>query len=509
MRAGRTANMGRSTRDIRGLRTMICFVVGAQVVITPITVVSLAPTMSIHCTNQLLHALGQLLVAFEDAVARPDAVAPAVRVAARLAQRQGLDVQCDGDMLHVDGIAHSALTLVDEPVVRAMRQHGLRQLIVRQHARPRDIAQLAGILTRPGQSTGDGAARVAELDELRLWSVRLVPTQATERDATLPPAIERALEQIGAAGDATTCDTAVERLIAALTEHAWPTQDERTRAVAAGIARALNASHYTREALRTRTTTMIVAALADAIVSTDETVRLDAADAFRAAGSLGIEALVAHLAAASSIRRRRRCFEALLAVEGAVPTLIEALGHAQWYVVRNVAQILGERGATEACTALGRTLLHRDQRVRDAAAEALDHIGTPEARALLQNAIGNESAEVRRLAARAFLGGTLGASTESLSPTARLLIAFDKERDRDALVEETRALGVIGTPDAVQRLIRAAAGNARPLPVRLAALEALVAARGAAALPTLRSLRSDRDYEIRDAARRLESSFAA
>lgn len=466
--------------------------------------------MSIHCSNELLHALGQLLVAFEDADARPDAIASTVRAAARAAQARGLDVQCDGELLHVDGTAHSALTLVDAPVVRAMRRHGIRQLVVRQHARARDIAQLAGMLARPNTSSSDdGAARAAELDELRLWSVRIVPAQATPNDAALPPAIESALEQVGAANDATACDGAVERLVAAVAAEAWRTPAERTRGVAAAIARALAANHRTRESLRARTTTMVVATLADAIVSSDEAVRRDAADAFRAAGSLGVEALVAHLAAATTIRLRRRCFEALLAVEGAVPTLIEALGHGQWYVVRNVAQILGERGAEQACVALGRTLLHRDARVRDAAAEALDRIGTGEARAILQSAIGNESAEVRRLAARAFAGGVASGSSDGLSPITRLLIAFDKERDRDALVEETRALGIVATPDAVQRLIRAAAGQDRPLPVRLAALEALVAARGAAAFPTLRSLRSDRDHEIRDTARRLESSFAA
>jgi hypothetical protein len=119
------------------------------------------------------------------------------------------------------------------------------------------------------------------------------------------------------------------------------------------------------------------------------------------------------------------------------------------------------------------------------------------------------SAEVRRLAARAFAGGVLGAAGDGPSPIARLLSAFDTERDRDALVEQTRALGVVATPDAVQRLIRVAAGGAQPLPVRLAALEALVLARGAAALPTLRSMRSDRDPGVREAARRLESGVAA
>ena len=67
-------------------------------------------------------------------------------------------------------------------------------------------------------------------------------------------------------------------------------------------------------------------------------------------------------------------------------------------------------------------------------------------------------------------------------------------------------LGRIGTPDAVEKLVRAAlpAGmRPRPATYRIAALEALVAARGPAAQFTLRSVLEDEDPAVREAAQRL------
>src|SRR5205085_5216441 len=145
-------------------------------------------------------------------------------------------------------------------------------------------------------------------------------------------------------------------------------------------------------------------ALADAVVSPDETTRKSGLAVLHEAGPAGPQGLVALLASATTIRQRRRCFDALIAVGGAVPALVGALLDPQWYVVRNAAQLLGELRAEEACTALERTLNHADARVRTCAAGALEQIGTPVALAALQLAAGDDSPEVRRIAARAFCG---------------------------------------------------------------------------------------------------------
>jgi HEAT repeat protein len=391
-----------------------------------------------------------------------------------------------------------------------MRAHGVRRLVVRQNASARDIGQLIGLLMRSPVGD-DGIATTRALDDLHLWGVRLVPEGTHEPADALPPPVGAALEALATASDATRAEAA-QALIAALTNAPTADAEARIALIARTLARAMTVHEgIAREALCAAGTTLIFARLADAVVSIDETVRADAKAAFKASGSFGVEMLVAHLAGATTIRRRRRCFEALLAVDDAVPTLIDALGHPQWYVVRNVAQVLGELGAEQATPALGRALLHRDLRVRVAVAAALDRIDAPPARAILQRALADESPEVRRLAARAYTAETVGGTVDGLTPAARMGAAFDRETDPDALIEMTRALGVIGTPDAVQRLIRVAIATVDParVPMRLAALEALVIARGPAALSTLRALRSDRMLAVRDAVRQLELQIAA
>ncbi|AHG88501.1 hypothetical protein J421_0964 [Gemmatirosa kalamazoonensis] len=471
--------------------------------------------------HELLHALTETLAAFADPMAtQPDRVA-ALRAAARAARHGSLEISDGGGQVTVDGQLAPALALGEDAVMRAMRAHGIRRLVVRRHAGARDIAQLAGLLARQpsGSAAESGVALVRELDELRLWSVRLVPTEDAS-DAPLPDAVEAALKRLVGVNGAAVSD-AVQALVSALTDAVKRDPAQRARTVAHAIARALVdapevAREAVREALRAQAATVpILVALADAVVATDERTRQDARTVFEAAGPAGPQGLVALLASASTIRQRRRCFDALIAVGGAVPALTAALFDAQWYVVRNAAQLLGELRAEEACGALERTLHHADTRVQVAAAAALEQIDTVTARAALQTMAADQSPEVRRIAARAFGGDTDGAGgpiAPGAQPVQRLIAALDRETDPETFLEQIRALGAVGTPDAIQRLLRLVSGSAhppQPLAARLAALDALVHARGSAAVPMLRELRQDRDPAMRAAARRWVSSVAA
>ncbi len=91
------------------------------------------------------------------------------------------------------------------------------------------------------------------------------------------------------------------------------------------------------------------------------------------------------------------------------------------------------------------------------------------------------------------------------------LVAFaEQEQEPDVLREYYRALGRIGTPDAIQALAKAAEPGGRligrrPLANRVAAVEGLRIAGGQAAVAALRNLARDGDKAVRElAARALE-----
>ena len=400
--------------------------------------------------------------------------------------------------------------------MRAMRAHGIQRLVVRRHAGARDIAQLIGLLAREpaGTPLESGVTLARELDELRLWSVRIVPTEAPN-DAPLPDAVEAALAALAAA-PAPEVDGAALALVEGLTTAARQDPAHRARIVAHGLARAIahaDGRPAVGDALRTHAATLpMLVGLADAVVSPDERTRQHGLVAFEAAGSSGPQGLVGLLASASTMRQRRRCFDALIAIGTGVPALTAALADPQWYVVRNAAQLLGELRAVDATEALQRTLLHADPRVRLAAAMALEQIDTAATRGALQGLVGDESPEVRRIAARAFVAENPAAAGHAIPPVARLIAALDRETDAETALEQIRALGAIGTPDTIQRLLRILSPSAHPAQsqqARLAALEALVRARGSAATPMLRELRHDRDPAVRAAARQYEAAVAA
>ena len=87
-----------------------------------------------------------------------------------------------------------------------------------------------------------------------------------------------------------------------------------------------------------------------------------------------------------------------------------------------------------------------------------------------------------------------------------LVVAMEEEKDEGVVRELLLALGRIGSPDAVQALIKWAqpAGRIfgrRPSVLRVAAVEALRLAATPAALGTLEGLSDDGDRQVREAAR--------
>jgi HEAT repeat protein len=219
----------------------------------------------------------------------------------------------------------------------------------------------------------------------------------------------------------------------------------------------------------------------------------------RRAGEDGVEVLLDLLVAAPTIEERRGIFMALTGMKEGTDQLVHMLGHHQWFVVRNVAELAGELSLEEAVPALGQQLNHDDERVRKACALALAKIGSSGAAEPLRRALRDKSPEVRKQAA-------LGVGGRKGSPLAMpLVVAMEEEEDPAVERELVLALGRIASPAAVQALIKFAQPGGRlfgrqPTERRVMAIEGLRIAATPAAIGTLEGLTDDGDREVRTAA---------
>jgi len=228
--------------------------------------------------------------------------------------------------------------------------------------------------------------------------------------------------------------------------------------------------------------------------------RADAVAALRRGGAGAVEVLMDRLVAAPTMDERRSAFDALRHMTEGTDQLVHALEHREWFVVRNVAELIGELGIEAAVPALARQLEHEDERVRKAVALALAKIGTRAAVEPLRRALHDPSPEVRMQVALG-IGGQ-----KSAALAMPLVVAMDEEKDETVLRELILALGRIGSPDAVQALIKCSQPAGRifgrkSASLRLAAVEGLRLAATPAARGTLDGLADDGDKQVRAAAR--------
>ena len=225
----------------------------------------------------------------------------------------------------------------------------------------------------------------------------------------------------------------------------------------------------------------------------------EAISAMQRGGADAAVVLLARLQAADELKERRALVTALRGIPEGLGQVVHMLEHSQWFVVRNVAEAMGVQRVEEAIPNLVRCLVHADARVRRAAAVALAKIGTPATVEPLRRVLKDGDRELRALIA----GNITGHGARAL---AMPLVAFaEQEQEPDVLKEYYRALGRIGTPDAVQALAKAAEPGGRligrrPLASRVAAVEGLRLAGGQGALVALKGLANDGDKAIRELA---------
>lgn len=358
---------------------------------------------------------------------------------------------------------------------------------------------------------------------LRTWSV-LVTTLAATRivapDAVVPSsALAQPLARLASARS----DDAASSAVSSLREVIVDAQRRGDTQAIEGVARACLAHVEAigesggRLALEGLLRTLLSAPLLDLLAqrlpqSTDRPALLQL---FSRAGDAGVAILVHHLLTTEDSLSRRVYFDGIVAMDVGSTRLFDALHDSRWFVVRNAAALLGEMGVEHADEALLPLLTHADERIRIAAARALMRLRTVKSLHALHGMIDDVNAEVRRLSAAAFgiTGGSTGGGVRP--PAARIAAALEREQDEDVALEMLAALGRLGSADAVQRLLRIAlpvtpdmtgdTAVARDSWVRIAALEALVRARGSQMQPVIDTLRGDADAEVAAAAAALRA----
>lgn len=229
----------------------------------------------------------------------------------------------------------------------------------------------------------------------------------------------------------------------------------------------------------------------------------------RVADTVATRALLDLLAAAHTGSERRRYCDAIIALDVGQDLLLEALSHAEWFVARNAATLLGDMAVHTADEALVTTLSHRDHRVRLASVRALAKLETPRVVPGLSHATGDVNADVRRAAWRALQRG----AAPDVAVIDRALKNEDDPANQRELLACVRQFADLDVSAGLVRYCARLSAAGRPAEAVLEAVEILARRRAQGATPFLRRLRDHADPRIRARVQQLttliESSRAA
>ncbi|MCA0375141.1 MAG: HEAT repeat domain-containing protein [Gemmatimonadetes bacterium] len=480
---------------------------------------------------------------------------PGVRDAVRLvvARVREASLLCrlvDGDLIFEGEAADRASTRTDavlEALVQRCHQLGVGSIAVRQGASPGELLTLAAMLARAprqGPLLTDTPTTMSSVapegmprELLRSWSVLVLPAElarargrgtpadgialvsAPGADGTSGSPVASALARLAAATSDDMAMRAVDQLLpligdaelrgdAVILEGVVRAAMAQVHLVGGGPGR-LALERLLRRMQRRGTLELLARCVPQAVD------RLPLLELLARAGELSVDILVQQLMEAEDSPTRRAYFDSVVSLDLGATLLFEKVHDPRWYVVRNVVALLGEMGVEQADAVLLPLLTSDDERLRIAVARALLRLGTPRALQGLHAAIEDSAAEVRRIAAVAYglasAAGTTGIGVRP--PAARLAAALEHETDEDVALEMLASLGRLGSADAIQRLLRialpATAGPdgvmetaRREAWMRVAAIEALVRARGLAVQPAIDSLINDPDPDVAATARR-------
>ena len=229
-------------------------------------------------------------------------------------------------------------------------------------------------------------------------------------------------------------DQAIDAVAALIHKESESTKEESKRAYGIALRRLLTEENIKRFA----------AYLLDDLYAQDVIVIIGRA------GKPGTKIVLELLVKAPTYAERKAYLALLRNAEEGTDAVSGMLGHPDWFVIRNMADLAGELRIAEAIPGLGKVITHSDDRVRKAVGIALARIGVAATVPHLRKILRDKDGSVRRVVF-AEVGG------KGLSALAMPLVtAVEAEDDPSIRAEYLRTLGRIGTPEAIEALKKAA-----------------------------------------------------
>ena len=441
-----------SLMDLVGRRSFTVRVEDQALSVEGVVVPAETPFAAVLMSQMQTHQLGQIHIA--NRAAAVDLV--------QLLQALALDLMAAGPGYSVEQRLRER-NVATVSVVSASATEAARD---RRQVRVTDALAAVGLAGSPGSdelgvvTAASGSARDGTLDERLAKATTLSPVIEALDERVPIPILQRQLETIQArvtkAVDEGRLEQAIDASAALVRRETAALSEEARRAYAVVLRRLLIERHLVK----------IVPRLLDELYQGDALVVL------RRAGKDGTRAVVQQLAEAATFAERRTLLKVVRQLEEGVDVIANMLGHHQWFVVRNMADLAGDLKIEEAVDALRRAVEHQDSRVRASAGIALAKIGTANAAWGVVKVLRDPDGGIRLAVAREIRGEGLGGLIPSL------VAVGETEQDSEILFEYYRALGRIGTPAAVQALVKFAepggkfVGRRASAP-RVAAVEAL------------------------------------
>ena len=215
-----------------------------------------------------------------------------------------------------------------------------------------------------------------------------------------------------------------------------------------------------------------------------------------------VEAMVESIQQTETVEARKFLHDAMMETPGAISQILPLLHHRKASVVRHAAELLARLGDPAALPPLLAKCEDPDEAARAAALHALAAFEDPRAVEALRQGLQHESPHTRGEAALAVAG------SKRTALGMPVLVAFDRERDDGAWSMMARALGQIGSHEAVTALATVALerkGFLRKGHTRARRLEAVSILADCGTPPArgaLEGLSREADGEVAAAARR-------
>lgn len=216
-----------------------------------------------------------------------------------------------------------------------------------------------------------------------------------------------------------------------------------------------------------------------------------------------IQPLIKVLGELNNSRARRMLCEVLIEIgKGNMELIIPFIDDHRWFLVRNIAYILGRMGKESALPTIQKALNHEEARVRREAIQALGIIGSSKAFDLLGKALNDQDDRNRSMVA---LNLARVGKKASLPALLEVVQAKDfSKRDSAEIKAFFDAIGMVGSNDAIKPLEKLLEqkswfGMGKKDEIRLRAASALALIGTAEARSILEAGRNSKDENIRQA----------